>query len=160
MFLYHGTNIQVKEPRILESLRALDFGSGFYTTSSLEQAKKWARAVTKRRRTGVPTVNRYSFDENASAGLKILKFDAPSGDWLDFVVANRKEQPIFTGYDLVIGPIANDSTLPVIDDYVDGRYTRSEAIERLLPQKLTDQYAFLTDRAISLLTFLESEVVP
>lgn len=158
MFLYHGSNIQVDTPRILESLRALDFGAGFYTTSSREQAEKWAGIVTKRRQTGVPTISSYSFDEKAAAELKILKFNSPDGDWLDFVVANRKEQPVSEEYDLIIGPVANDSTLPVIDDYADGRYTKDEAIRRLLPQKLTNQYAFLTDRALSFLIFRESEV--
>jgi hypothetical protein len=158
MILYHGSNMQVDKPRILDRLRALDFGAGFYTTSSREQAEKWAGVVTKRRQTGVPTISSYSFDENVSAGLKILKFDAPDGDWLDFVVANRKEQPVSIGYDLIIGPVADDSTLPVIDDYADGRYTKDEAIRRLLPQKLTDQYAFLTEKSLSFLTFRESEV--
>ena len=159
MILYHGSNIQVKKPRILESLRALDFGAGFYTTSSREQAEKWAGIVTKRRQTGVPTISCYSFDEKVPASLKVLMFGSPDGDWLDFVVANRTEQPVSIGYDLIIGPVANDSTLPVIDDYADGRYTKDEAIRRLLPQKLTDQYAFLTDKALSFLKFRESEVV-
>ena len=159
MILYHGSNMQVNKPRILESLRALDFGAGFYTTSSREQAEKWAGIVTKRRRTGVPTISSYSFDEKASTELKILKFGSPDGDWLDFVVANRKEQPISEGYDLIIGPVADDSTLPVIDDYADGRYTKDEAIRRLLPQKLTDQYAFLTDHALSFLTFQRCEAL-
>ena len=159
MFLYHGSNIQVQEPHILERLRALDFGAGFYTTSSLEQAMKWARVVTKRRQTGVPTISRYSLHESFPDNINVLKFDSPSADWLDFVVANRKEQPVFKQYDLIIGPVANDTTLPVIDDYADGKYTTDEAIRRLLPQKLTDQYAFLTDRALSLLTFSGSEVL-
>ncbi|MBP5586233.1 MAG: DUF3990 domain-containing protein [Lentisphaeria bacterium] len=159
MILYHGSNIQVNTPRILEKLRALDFGAGFYTTSSREQAKKWAGVVTKRRQAGVPTISSYSFDETVLCGLRILKFDLPDGDWLDFVVANRKEQPVPIEYDLVIGPVADDSTLPVIDDYADGRYTKDEAIRRLLPQKLTDQYAFLSDMALSFLVFRKSEVV-
>ena len=49
------------------------------------------------------------------------------------------------------------STLPVIDDYMDGKYDKEEAVKRLLPQKLTDQYAFLTEKAIRLLTFEGSE---
>jgi hypothetical protein len=158
MILYHGSNIQVNEPRILERLRALDFGAGFYTTSSREQAEKWARVITRRRRTGMPTVSCYSFDDRNLANIRILRFDSPSGDWLDFVVANRKELPV-AAFDLVIGPVANDTTLPVIDDYADGRYTKAEAIERLLAQNLTDQYAFLTPGALSLLEFRESEVL-
>lgn len=158
IILYHESNIQVNEPRIPERLRALDFGAGFYTTSSREQAEKWARVVTKRHRNGAPTVSSYSFDDMNLAAFRILKFDSPSEEWLDFVVANRKELPV-AAYDLVIGPIANDTTLPVIDDYADGRYTKAEAIERLLPQKLTDQFAFLTPGALSLLIFGKSEVL-
>jgi hypothetical protein len=62
-------------------------------------------------------------------------------------------------YDLVIGPVANDSTLPVIDDYMDGRYTKQEAVERLMPQNLTDQYAFLTTDALRTLSFKRSEML-
>lgn len=40
MKLYHGSNVQVREPKILESVRTLDFGTGFYLTSDYEQAKK------------------------------------------------------------------------------------------------------------------------
>lgn len=62
-------------------------------------------------------------------------------------------------YDLVIGPVANDSTLPVINDYIDGIYTKEEAVKRLLPQNLTDQYAFLTEHALKYLKFEGSQVI-
>jgi hypothetical protein len=38
MRIYHGSDIAVPEPEILGSNRLLDFGEGFYTTSSFEQA--------------------------------------------------------------------------------------------------------------------------
>ena len=38
MIIYHGSTVAVKEPRILKSGRKLDFGEGFYATSSKEQA--------------------------------------------------------------------------------------------------------------------------
>ena len=34
---------------------------------------------------------------------------------------------------------------------MDGKYTKEEAVKRLLPQNLTDQYAFLTERSLELL---------
>ena len=34
MKLYHGSNVTVDNPVIREKLRALDFGAGFYLTSS------------------------------------------------------------------------------------------------------------------------------
>ena len=36
IILYHGSNIEVKEPKIIESKRLLDFGTGFYLTSDYE----------------------------------------------------------------------------------------------------------------------------
>jgi sucrose-6-phosphate hydrolase SacC (GH32 family) len=38
--VYHGSDILVKEPKIMQPVRALDFGHGFYTTTNIEQAKK------------------------------------------------------------------------------------------------------------------------
>jgi len=42
MILYHGSNVVVERPKILQSVRMLDFGVGFYTTSNKEQAVRWA----------------------------------------------------------------------------------------------------------------------
>ena len=38
MVLYHGSNVEVKEPKILAPSHAQDFGPGFYTTLNREQA--------------------------------------------------------------------------------------------------------------------------
>ena len=43
MILYHGSNIEVTKPQIIVSNRALDFGAGFYMTSSEDQAIRWAK---------------------------------------------------------------------------------------------------------------------
>lgn len=159
MRLYHGSNIVVEKPEIREKLRALDFGAGFYLTSSREQAIRWARTVTRRRRKGNPVLNVYELKEERMKELKILLFKTANAEWLDFVVANRKEIPVKEVYDLVIGPVANDATLPVIDDYMDGKYTRNQAVEKLLPQNLTDQYAFLTKKALSYLSFEGDDII-
>ena len=59
MKLYHGSNIAVKEPRLLPNVRALDFGAGFYVTSSFDQARKWANLTARRRGTGKPVISVY-----------------------------------------------------------------------------------------------------
>jgi len=159
MKLYHGSNCEVMKPKIISNLRALDFGAGFYLTSSESQAIRWARLVTKRRRSGEPTLNVYEFEVEQISALEVLKFENANEEWLDFVVSNRREDAFINKYDLVIGPVANDNTLPVIDDFMDGKYKKAEAVERLLPQKLTDQYAFLTDDALKLLRFKRSEIL-
>lgn len=50
-------------------------------------------------------------------------------------------------------------TLPVIDDYMSGNYTKEEAVRRLLPQNLTDQYAFKSTEALAALTYKEGDNV-
>ena len=47
MLLYHGSNVAVQKPKIIISNRTLDFGFGFYTTSSEIQAQKWAVTQTR-----------------------------------------------------------------------------------------------------------------
>lgn len=158
MFLYHGSNIKVDNPKILPNLRALDFGAGFYLTSSKEQAKKWAITVTKRRNEGSPVINIFEFNKKDFKKLKVLKFKSANEKWLEFVVRNRKNIAT-NSYDLVIGPVANDSTLPVIDNYINNIYTKEEAVKRLLPQNLTDQFAFLTPKVLTYLKFLKEELL-
>lgn len=157
MRLYHGSNIEVKTPCILPNLRRLDFGCGFYLTSSEEQARRWARSVTRRRNDGRATLNTYEFDQDQIGSLDVLQFEEANGDWLDFVVANRKGLATSSSHDIVIGPVANDSTLPVIDDYMRGTYPKRIAIELLQPQNLMDQYAFLTNEALACLSFISGE---
>ena len=48
MILYHGSNVSVKEPRLVTQNRFLDFGYGFYTTTNFEQAKSFANKVAFR----------------------------------------------------------------------------------------------------------------
>lgn len=51
MILYHGSTEIVENPEIRKSDVYLDFGTGFYTTTSFEQAKRWAKIKMKRNNT-------------------------------------------------------------------------------------------------------------
>lgn len=152
MKLYHGSNVEVVSPKIIVSNRTLDFGAGFYTTSSLEQAKRWAYLQAIRRKEGKPIVTTYEFNEQlVGEEIKILHFESAGKEWLNFVTENRKG--IYRGekYDIVIGPVANDNTMPVISDYMSGSISEETALTLLMPQKLTDQYAFLTVKGLNFL---------
>lgn len=151
MILYHGSNVEVREPRLLKIQRDLDFGKGFYTTSDLEQATKWAKRTALRLGQQQSFVSVYEVDEKKLLSLRVLNFDKPDKEWLRFVVANRKGIAPTDGWDLISGPVANDQTMPVIDLFLDGMYDEDETIKRLLPQKLKDQYTFKTPEAIMLL---------
>ena len=156
MLLYHGSNVEVSNPQILESDRRLDFGKGFYLTSNFDQAKRWAELTVKRRETGKATVSVFDFDDTSVSDLKILHFSQAQIVWLEYVTMNRTKQVIpKDDYDVVIGPVANDRTMPVISLYFAGIYDIEETIKRLMPQKLCDQYAFRTRKAIKKIKFLE-----
>jgi hypothetical protein len=49
MIIYHASNVVVAQPKILQTGRMLDFGTGFYATSNKEQAIRWAQRVAERR---------------------------------------------------------------------------------------------------------------
>ena len=158
MLLYHGSNVEVSNPQILTSDRCLDFGKGFYLTSNFDQAKRWAELTVKRRETGKATVSVFDFDDTSVSDLKILCFTQAQKEWLEYVSMNRKNQIIPNDdYDIVIGPVANDRTMPVISLYFAGIYDIEETIKRLMPQKLCDQYTFRTENAIKKLKFLEAK---
>lgn len=156
MILYHGSNIAVTIPKILLSDRMLDFGTGFYTTSSYEQAERWARLTVQRKKDGSPIVTSYDFNEKLLSDLKILKFETASVDWLKFVSKNRNRRDFYDNSDIVIGPVADDKTMPVIRNFFLGIYDEEEAIKRLLTQRLKDQYAFKSSKALELLKFREA----
>lgn len=155
MFLYHGSNTEVRYPKILVTNRALDFGAGFYTTSDKDQAIRWARLQAIRRRSGKPSISIYDFDESALSKMCVLHFDHADTSWLRFVSQNRKNAYSEQKYDIVYGPVANDNTMPVINDYIAGTIDEETALILLKPQKLADQYAFLTQTGLSALRFLE-----
>ena len=94
MYLYHGSNVEVISPKIIVSNRNLDFGVGCYTTSNLEQAKRWAYLQTIRRKKGTPIVTYYGFDENDTNAFYILKFDSPNKEWLNFVKTSHARNKI------------------------------------------------------------------
>lgn len=160
MVLYHGSNVCVKEPTIMPFVRALDFGRAFYMTSSFGQAAKWAKTSVLRREDGVPVVSVFEVDEAVLSELKILTFEKASVEWLRLVNRNRNQGIDDSDFDLVVGPVANDNTMPVLNLYFKGAYTEEEALRRLLPQRLCDQYAFKTERALACARFAGTKEVP
>ena len=155
MILYHGSDVAVREPILLKIQRDLDFGKGFYTTSDLDQACKWAKRTAMRLKLQKSYVSVYKMDDEKLLSLRVLRFDKANEDWLRFVAANRKGTIATDQWDLICGPVANDQTMPVIDLFLDGMYDEKEAIKRLLPQKLKDQYTFKTWKAIETLHYSE-----
>ncbi len=56
IIIYHGSNMEVSRPRILQNGFYKDFGYGFYCTNFEKQAKRWAMS-----RKGKTVVNYYKY---------------------------------------------------------------------------------------------------
>jgi len=167
MILYHGSLEVVSTPQIMARAfyRPLDFGTGFYTTSSKAQARRW---VANRLEFDTDAlrgfINVYAFDESAFAesGLKRLDFSQrpASVKWLRFVMRNRRGRNPEHGYDIVTGPVANDRVYTVISAYEAGFIGEAEAIARMKTYRLANQFLFHTDKALQFLRFVKAEEVP
>ena len=154
MIIYHGSNLAVEHPKILQSERMLDFGTGFYTTSNREQAVRWAHRVADRRVPNERILSIYEFDsEAAERDLTIIRFDKPDSKWLDFVCANRSGRKIAEPYDIVFGPVANDKVYSVVQYYENGVYSKEDAIKRLKVGKLFNQILFHTEKSLNYCRF-------
>ena len=104
MIIYHGSTVLVAKPEILVGEAFLDFGPGFYTTTSYDQADRWARIKMRRENKDTGYVAVYDFDfETAKENTVIRKFDAADMDWLLFVVNNRRGIPFAEAVDMHIG---------------------------------------------------------
>lgn len=151
MLLYHGSLVIIKEPDLSFSKGRRDFGKGFYLTSSLEQAVKWAKRNMRINNLDKGYVSIYEFDEKALIKTKV--FSNANRDWLQFVVDNRLQKKLNNEFDLIVGPVADDQAYNTIILYEDGIIDEDYAIRKLMSEKLHDQYLFRTQKALSYLKY-------
>ena len=164
MKLYHGSLIPVENPRIMEKefYRPLDFGTGFYTTTSFEQALRWVMIrleLDKSKDFGY--VMSYDFNEAMilNAQLKVKKFEGVSSEWLHFVAENRLQGNVEHGYDIVTGPVANDRVYTVLNLFEGGFIDEVNAMSRMKAHRLADQMLFHTEKALVALRYLSSQEI-
>lgn len=156
---FHGGTDVVDKPEIRKSPRNLDFGIGFYTTQSREQAARWAERQRRVRGLSVAIVNKYDIGALWSAGVSCKTFEGATEEWLDAVVACRRGRDVFAGYDVVVGPVADDNVYETIRLFESGVYTRDETIRRLKTERLFNQMTFKTEKALAFCRFVSAEPV-
>lgn len=159
MKLYHGSLEIVHKPEIREANRTLDYGSGFYTTTSYEQAEAWVRRRMDETKRGKGFVNIYTIPESLPSFLQQLFFQSPTEEWVDFVMRNRTEKGFVHDYDIVYGPVANDRVYAAFALYEGGLLNKQDLIKELKAYSLVDQYLFHTEVALQVLTFVEAKEV-
>lgn len=156
MKIYHGSLEVVEHPIILKPNRKLDYGDGFYTTTSKKQAKEWVERRMLEKHSTCGHINVYEFDDKMLPELYCLIFPEPNEEWAEFVMANRTKYNFTHDYDIVYGPVANDRVYLQFGLYEAGAISVDTLIRELKTYKLIDQYLFHTDKALTALRFIES----
>lgn len=155
--LYRGSNVVIDKIDLCRSRKGKDFGCGFYLNPNKEQAKEMAVRTFQRMQEGEPVVNAYLFDDSLLSSecisLSVKIFEDYSVEWAEFILKNRKNmasQPAHS-YDIVVGPIANDTVGLQMRRFIQGYIDIERMIEELRFQKPAIQYFFGTEKAISYL---------
>lgn len=161
MILFHGSDVIVDNPKLLIANRTLDFGNGFYTTTSKEQAYKWAGIKKLREKSEKGILNVYEIDDKIfnEETLNILEFNEASEEWLNFVIQNRMKLNFKHDFDIVRGPVADDRVYACLNAFENKFMDIEAAIKELRTYKLADQISFHTEKSISLLKYIEKEFI-
>jgi hypothetical protein len=163
MKLYHGSTQRIEQPDLSKGRKYTDFGKGFYTTTNMEQAAKWA--TIKRGR-----ILRYEPEKKVKAIVSVFEindtllkdkkyntkiFDKPTIEWLEFVIHNRNHDAE-NSFDMILGPVANDTVYATLDLYEQGTLTAEATIDRLKTHKIFDQLSFHTETSLKEIRFVEA----
>ena len=139
--LYHGSYTEVSQIDFAKCKYGLDFGKGFYVTSSLQQARSYVPAsVRKAKRRGIIPENMeeaegrvsiFKFQPNPNLFIHI--FDEADEEWLHFAACNRNRELFpdlrrkFAAVDIIGGKVADDQTAVTLNNYVAGSTRNRES---------------------------------
>lgn len=152
MRLYHGSNIIIEQIDLSKCRPYKDFGQGFYLTAIKKQAEQMARR-TSAIYGGEPIVTEFEFDESALSFLSVKMFKDPSEEWALFVMANRSRKNVQPthDFDIVIGPVADDTIATLFRNFDDGIIDLPMLVQGLKYKKVSSQYLFHSAEAIKYL---------
>jgi len=161
MIVYHGGTTIIQKPDLVHSRIKLDFGKGFYLTTIQKQAERWAlRKNDFLGKKASPIVNIYQLNTNK---LKLIKFNHYDREWLNYVVANRKNDVTVNSADIVIGKVADDDIANEFYQYLEllnqgrvSKLTIDYYLEQFSYARENNQICLKTKNSLSELTFLKS----
>lgn len=100
---------------------------------------------------GSEEITIFEIEDSSLNDLKVKRFEEYTEEWAEFVYNNRGEKQSFQhDYDLVYGPIANDTVGVQIRDLRERKISLVSFLKNLEYHRgITFQYAFCTPLAIS-----------
>ena len=156
MILYHGSDVEVKEPRIIRSEKGRDFGCAFYLTPIKEQAERMDKRKQRMNNSPSAIVSVFNWTEKEKGSIKYKLFNNPDLEWLEMIIECRTKPSFNHGFDIVEGKIADDAVGETVLFVIEGIIKKEDAIERLKFQKINSQIAFCSEKSLKQLKFDKS----
>lgn len=168
--LYHGSEVEVKNPAFTYGRSDNDYGGGFYCTLDKKAASMWA---VKKNNDGY--ISEYSIDLN---GLNILNLNSDKYNvlhWITILIQNRGVDGVendealeflyenfslnTSSYDIITGYRADDSYFSFARDFLNDNITLETLSSSLVLGKLGEQFVLKSKKAFSSITFISSKKV-
>ena len=160
--LFHGSNVEIDKVDLSKCMPNKDFGAGFYTTLLEEQA--WRMAQRRARIDGgTPIVTVFEIPDNliemSDLNCRVFE-DNPTIEWALFIRNNRDlnfsdyaslECNHDCKYDVVVGPVADDTVGLLIRQFTRGTIDAEYMKKEFDFGRLTNQYTFHTEKALKYL---------
>lgn len=157
--LFHGSKGEIKGDIDVNFGRGNnDFGQGFYTGESYEQAVSFISTYDD------PSVYFMSFDDS---DLKCKRYSVDR-EWMMTIAYYRESLEEYENHpliekiikesrdcDYIIAPIADNKMFETINEFIEGNLTDEQCKHCLAATNLGMQYVFLTEKAASRLKIVE-----
>lgn len=157
--LFHGSKGEIKGDIDVNFSRGNnDFGKGFYTGESYEQAVSFISTYDD------PSVYFMSFDDS---DLKCKRYSVDR-EWMMTIAYYRETLDKYENHpliekiikesrdcDYIIAPIADNKMFETINEFIEGNLTDEQCKHCLAATNLGMQYVFLTEKAASRLKIVE-----
>ena len=146
MHLYHTSSVEIRKPDIYHGRKNADFGQGFYLTPDKEFALRWAAKDA--------IINEYILNME---GLSVHEFSRDD-EWFGYIYNNRSFKDSLE-YDVIIGPIANDTIYNTYGILTSGFVKPEHAVKLLCIGPEYTQVAVKSKKAGDNLIWVGSEQV-
>lgn len=147
MKLYHTGPLEIRQPDVHYGRKNADFGQGFYLTPDQDFTWRWAASGA--------VVNEYEMD---LSGLRVHQFTRTE-EWFQYIFHNRHGKDSLPDFDVLIGPIANDTIFDTMGIITSGFLQPQEALQLLLVGPEYTQIALKTEKAAAQLHWLSATEV-
>ena len=183
MKVYHGTistcaeNIIKNGINLKKGKSYVDFGQGFYTTTSKRFAV--STALNKCEKTNrykkyefcKPMVLSFEYNEEKAKKLNYLEFKYANLEWAMFVINNRNGKEymeqissdfsnLYSRYDIVSGTIADDEISSIANDLkLLGKKISPIELTRIQYKYKTNQFSFHTDKSLDCIKLADCDII-